>query len=353
MQAALFNPDEGITLHEIPRPTVMPGDVLVEVHACGICGTDLRIMHSGHRRIPEGQSRILGHELSGVLVEGIAAKEQLSTGTRVVIAPNIGCGVCDLCIKGSSQLCPDYISFGVALDGGFAEYMLVPAAGVQQGNVSRIPDHLSFEETALLEPLSCCYHGLTACQVIPGDEVLVIGAGPIGIMHMQLARVMGAARIACAAKHPDRLDLFPSQVADVVFDVREADLPEAIRDSTDGKGFDVIIVAAPSREAQSLAIDSASIHGRINFFGGLPKHDPVSSLDANKIHYRELIVTGTTGQTLADFRKSLTLLAKGMVNLQDLITDRYPLKDIHAAIKTAEQKSGMKTIVLPHTGEPS
>jgi L-iditol 2-dehydrogenase len=181
----------------------------------------------------------------------------------------------------------------------------------------------------------------------PGDNVLVIGAGPIGIMHMQLAHVMGARQVVAIARHPERMRLFPQEVADLVFDPETENLRESILESTSGKGFDVIVVAAPSSDAQALAVDLANVHARINFFGGLPKDEPTTTIDANRIHYMELIITGTTGQTISDFRESMTLVANGLVNLSGLITERYPLSMIEEAIRVAKRKQGLKILVLP------
>jgi len=347
MLAAVYTSGRGLSLEERPIPTPGPGEALLQVAACGICGTDLRIQASGHRRLPPEQSRILGHELAGTIAATGPGVADLQPGMRVAVAPNMGCGHCDLCIRGFAQVCPDYISFGVGLDGGFAEYMLLTEASIEQGNIHPISDSVSFEEAAQLEPLSCCYHGLTACDPQAGETVMVYGAGPIGLMHMQLARVMGASRIIAATSHPERIQSFPSPAADLTLDPYAVDFTEQLHSVNRGRGPDVIIVATPSKRAQSQAVRVAAPHGRINFFSGLPKDDPTNQIDSNLVHYHELVITGTTGQTISDYRACLALLEAGRINLKDLVSHRIPLEQIESAMQAARDHAGLKILVVP------
>lgn len=347
MLAAAYDgsPEIRVLEREIPRPG--PGEFVIKPYACGICGTDLRILRAGHRRIPQGTVRILGHELAGEVVAVGEGVTWPSPGMRVAISPNMGCGHCDLCIRGHTQLCPDYFSFGVVIDGALAECMLVPAAAISQGNVSEIPAHLSYEEAGLNEPLSCCYHGLRVCNIQPEESVLIVGAGPIGLMMLQLARIMGAGRVIMAQRSPGRRQMAERFGADRVINPAEESLATVVRELTGGRGVDVAMIAAPSGLAQAEALSVMAVHGRMNFFGGLPKGEEVTGLDSNLIHYRELTVTGTTGQTIADYRTSLALLSAGRVNVRDLITERFPLAESASAMEYARSKVGLKTVVLP------
>ncbi len=347
MLAAVYKAGHGLRIEERLRPAPGPGEALLQVAACGICGTDLRIQATGHRRLPPEQSRILGHELSGTVVEVGDGVTSLQPGMRVAVAPNMGCGHCDLCVQGFTQVCPDYISFGVGLDGGFAEYMLLTVNSIEQGNIHPIAEAVSLEEAALLEPLSCCYHGLMACHPHAGETVMVYGAGPIGLMHMQLARVMGASRVIAATSHPERIQSFPSPAADLTLDPRAADFPERLYEANEGRGPDVTIVATPSKQAQSQAVRLAATHGRINFFSGLPKDDSTSQIDSNLVHYHELVITGTTGQTMSDYRACLALLEAGRINLKDLVSHRIPLEQIETAMQAAREHAGLKILVVP------
>jgi L-iditol 2-dehydrogenase len=350
MLAAIYQSNKGLQLRQREVPKLQSGEVLLKVEACGICGTDLRIQASGHRSIPEGQARILGHEIAGIIVDVGADVQAFEQGMRVAIAPNMGCGHCETCTLGYTQLCPDFTSFGAGLDGGFAEFMVLPSSSLKQGNIFPISDTLHFEEAALLEPLSCCYHGLAACQPQPGETILVYGAGPIGLMHLQLAQTFGASRIFCATAYPERLEQFPISPTDHILNPAHAEFENQLLELNHDKGVDVIIVATGSKAAQAQAIRIADIHGRINFFSGLPKHDPIVEFDSNLIHYKELVVTGTTGQTLVDYRACLSLVEAGRINVKDLVTHRYPLSEIDAALKTARDRSGLKVMILPHQG---
>lgn len=347
MWAAVYDGSQQLRLLERPTPAIGPDEALLRVGACGICGTDLRILGSGHRRIPAGAERILGHELAGEIAEVGPQVRSLHPGQRVALAPNMGCGACDLCIRGFTQLCPDYTSFGVVIDGGFAEYMRIPAQAIAQGNVVPIPDGLGEDEAALAEPLSCCFHGLTACRLAPGEDVIVFGAGPIGIMHLMLARALGARRVLAADISAERLERLPPGLADAQLDPGDAGFAAAVAELTDGRGLDVAIVAAPSAQAQAQAIGLMNVHGRVNFFGGLPAGQTGPALDSNRVHYRELTLTGTTGQTVAEYRTCLALMAGGRLDLRPLITDRFGLRQIEAALEQARARRGLKTLVLP------
>jgi L-iditol 2-dehydrogenase len=348
MLAAFYDGSPKIKLEERPIPEISRDELLLEVKAVGICGTDLRILKSGHRRIRPGTKTILGHELSGVVHSVGENVEWLKPGMKICIAPNMGCGHCELCIQGFSNLCENYYSFGVVIDGGFAQFMRVPAGSIIQGNISFIPENLSFEEAALIEPLSCAYHGLSACKLQPSETVLVIGAGAIGLMFIQLAKALGAGRVLVSS-HSDLRSAQAKQFgADFTFNPNEVDFKDTILNTTDGRGVDIAIIAAPSSEAQTKAIEVLAHHGRVVFFGGLPKDQEMVPLNSNLVHYKELFLTGTTGSTVKEFRTSLSLVANGTINVRDLATQCFPLREIEQAFEYAASKKGLKTIVLPN-----
>ena len=351
MLAAVYDGSPEIRLMEKDVPPLGPQDALLKVAACGLCGTDLRILRAGHRRIAPGTQRILGHELSGEIVAVGAEVKWPAVGMRVAVAPNMGCGHCEQCLRGETQLCPDYLSFGVGLDGAFAEYMRIPHAGIYQGNVLAIPDTVSDEAAALNEPLACVYRGLMACHPQPGESVLVIGAGPIGLMHVQVARVIGAGLVIVSSTSAVRGAEAKRFGADAVIQPPAEDLVEAVMTITRGRGVDIAIVAAPSAEAQAQCVQVLARHGRVNFFGGLPQGAEKTVLDANLIHYRELTVTGTTGQTIRDYRTTMGFIASGKVRVDELVSDRYPLREIRAAIECANSKARLKVIVQPNRTE--
>jgi len=347
MLAAVYYGPRDLRIEERPTPVPGPGEALVRVLAAGICGTDLRIVAGQHRRVPPGALRILGHEVVGdiaALGPGVAG---FSVGERVFVGPNTGCGRCRLCQAGRSNLCADLEGLGVTCDGAFAEYMLVSARSVEQGNLMPVQPGVDPAVASLAEPLACVLHGQDACAIRPGDTVLVIGAGPIGIMHLLLARLSGAARALVAELSPARRKQALALGADRAIDPATEDLAQAVRAETAGAGADVILVAAPSGRAQQEALRAAAIGGRINFFGGLPKDHPTVELESNLVHYKELVVTGTTACSTADCRRALALINAGRLDLSGLVSDRFPLADAARALRVAAEGHGLKVVLLP------
>ena len=347
MLAAVYHGINDLRVEEVEKPTIGEDEALLRVKAAVICGTDLRILASGHFKIPPGTTRILGHELAGEVAEVGAQVRGLVLGTRVVIAPNAGCGRCEQCIRGLDHLCPSYEAFGISLDGAFAEYMRIPAAFIQRVNIVPIPERISYEEAALNEPFSCCYHGSRACRVVPGDVVLIVGAGPIGIMHLFLARLSGASTVIVSEMVVERRLQALEFGADLAVDPSKQDLLAVLGEVSHGRGADVIIVAAPAPSAQEQSLDLAATRGRINFFGGLPQGSEFISFKSNRVHYREITVTGTTGSSNYEFHRSMEIIASGRVALAPLISARFPLSEAKEAFAVAASKKALKAIINP------
>ena len=184
-----------IRLEEMPVPAIGEQELLLKIKAAAICGTDVRMFTNGAAGIDPEHPRVLGHEIAGVIEAVGAGVTGYHKGQRVAVAPNMGCGICDCCVRGDGHLCPTYKALGINLDGGFAEYCVIPEAAVRGGNVTVLDDEVSFEEAAVNEPLSCVCNGFERAAIRPGDFVLVFGAGPIGILHLALARMAGAGKV--------------------------------------------------------------------------------------------------------------------------------------------------------------
>lgn len=347
MLAAVYYDINDMRLEEVEDPSIAAGEVLLQVRAASICGTDIRVLASGHFNIPSGTKRILGHEFSGELLEVGSGVKDLKVGMRVAVAPNIGCGLCAQCVQGFNHLCPDYQAFGISLDGAFAQYVRIPAAAIHQGNVIPIPNDVSDEVAALCEPFSCCYHGSLACHISPGDTVLVIGAGPIGMMHIALARLSGAIKVMVSEVIEERAAQAKRFGADRVLNPEKEDLVSRVEEETNGEGADVVIVAAPSPRAQEQSLEVAARGGRINLFGGLPKGKEQIRFRSNLVHYKELVVTGTTGSSTHEYRQAMNILASGRVDLSPLISERFKLEDIVQAFQLAVSRKAFKVIITP------
>ena len=347
MLALVYHAPDDIRVEEVPIPTIGPDEILLRVSAASICGTDLRICHGGHRKYPPGTLRIPGHEVSGEIASVGANIQDFKVGQRVFVAPNMGCGHCRECITGNNNRCANYAALGVTIDGAFAEYMRVPAAAVLQGNVMPLADGLDAAAASLIEPLACVLRGQKALSIKPGDVVLVMGAGPIGIMHMLLARLSGAGKVLVSELGEERALQAKRLGADRVIQPEKEDIRAVIDAESDGQGADVVIVAAPSHQGQESALSLAAIGGRINFFGGLPKDRPTINFDSNLVHYKELLVTATTACSTGDCRQAAAIINSGRIDLTPLISARFALKDALLAFQAAEDRHSLKVVVEP------
>lgn len=343
MLAAKMYGKNDLRLEEIPVPKPKAGELLIKVKAAAVCGTDVRMLNNGASGIDEAHPRILGHELAGVITETGSNVKGYSVGQRVAIAPNMGCGICPQCVAGNSHLCPEYKALGINLDGGFAEYCLIPEAAVRSGNVCILSDNVSFEEGAVNEPLSCVCNGFERADIHPGDNVLVIGAGPIGIMHCALA-LMAGGRVFLNDISADRLNeakkLYPQ------INIISDNLKENIIKETDGAGADAVITACPVPAVQSGSTELAAVGARIIFFGGVPASAGKVPIDSNAIHYKQLIVSGTTRASLTQYRKTLRFISNGILNVKPLVTARMPLEKIADAVGNATVGAGLKNVII-------
>ena len=261
--------------------------------------------------------------------------------------PNTGCGHCEQCVTGNNNLCKNYDAIGVTSDGGFAEFVRIPANSVQQGNVIPVSEAVDPAVAALMEPFACVLRGQNALHIQPGEVVLVIGAGPIGVMHTKLARARGAGRVIVSEPIPDRAAQVLQMGADRVINPAAEDLQSALKQESHGRGADVIIVAAPVHAAQENSLELAAIGGRINFFGGLPKDRPTIQIDSNLVHYKELVITGTTACSTADCWQAAQIVNSGLVDLSDVISQRFALTDAVAAFAAAEDRKSLKIVLEP------
>jgi len=346
MPAARLYGKNDMRVENAPVPDAGKGELLIRVKAAAVCGTDLRMLANGTPCASESHPLICSHEFSGVVEETGAGVSPgaFRKGMRVCVAPNIGCGVCARCAAGGSHHCADMTALGVHIDGGFAQYVLIPAKAVTLGNVVAIAPGVSFEAAAANEALSCVYNAYERYGIDPGDTVAIIGAGAIGLMHAKLARLSGAAKIIMSDLSAERLKLC-SQIEPSLI-LADRDLKQAVADETGGEGAQVVITACGSASAQAEALGLAALDGRVNFFGGLPSGRGGVTLDTNIIHYKQLRVTGTTRSSHAHYRKTLGMLAEGLFDLDSLITGRFALEDIGKAFSDAQNTIGLKQAIL-------
>ena len=344
MKVARFHAPGDIRIEEAPEPVPGPGDVKIRVRNCSTCGTDVKIYKHGHHHIRP--PRVMGHEIAGEVVETGADVTGWRPGDRVQVIAAIPCGRCEECRRGHLTVCPNQESMGYHYDGGFAEYTIVPAKVLAVDGLNRVPDGVGFAEASVAEPLACVLNGQELARVGEGGDVVVIGAGPIGCLHVRLARSRGAARIFLADLNAERLAMSAERVRPDAT-ITGTDVVDQVLKLTDGRGADVVITAAASGAAQEQALQMAARQGRISFFGGLPKDAPIIACDSNLVHYRELTIVGANGSSPADNARALDLIASEAVPVADLITHRLPLADVLEGIGIVSRGTAIKVTIEP------
>ncbi len=344
MLAALLYGAKDLRVHEVPKPSINSNEILLKVASAAVCGSDIRMFNNGYKGITESTPKILGHEICGIIEEVGENVSGYTKGMRVAVAPNWGCGVCDQCVSGNTHLCSTYKAFGINENGGFAEYVKVPEEAVRQGNLVEVPAGISSDEVALIEPLSCVYNGQRRTGIEEGDTVLVIGAGPIGIMHAMLAKAQGASKVMVNDLSEERLEIC-KKIDSSILTVSSDNLKQNILDLTNGKGLDVCIVACPAPQAQTQSLELMNMNGKILFFGGLPAGREIVPINSNLIHYKQLSIFGSTRASLIEYRKMLYMVASGQMNLKGLVSNRFRVNEIAKAFELAAKADGLKNVI--------
>jgi len=334
VKAALIYAPGDLRIGEVPRHDVGPDDVLVKVHACGVCPSDIRF-YAGEREPMRPPPYTPGHEWSGI-VEAVGANvKTLVVGDRVTANPRVVCGQCFYCGRGMSNYCENLRR---VVRGGFAEYGVGPAS-----NLYRIPDHVSFEEAAFAEPLACCINGRYNSGYGFGDTVVVVGCGPIGLIHVQLARAAGS-RVVAVELIERRLEKAAEVGAHVTINPAREDAVGRVKQLTDGRGANAVVVAIGNKAAAAQALEMAAIGANVNLFAGFyPKQS--LDLDLNLIHYKQLKLTGSHDFTPHHFRAGLQLMVDRTVRLEPLISHRLPLEETKRAFDTVLAREGLKVMV--------
>lgn len=346
MKVVRFHAPGDVRFEDVPEPEAGPGEVKIRVRNCSTCGTDVKISKFGHHHIHP--PRVMGHEIAGEIVTVGDGVEGWTAGDRVQVIAAIPCGECAECTRGRMTICPNQVSMGYHFEGGFAQFMVVPKEVLKVDGLNRIPDGVSFAEASVAEPLACALNAQNLARVGEGDDVVVIGSGPIGCLHVRLARARGAARVFLVELSRQRLEMAANLVKpDAAICAAEVDPIEEVLKLTDGRGADVIITAAASGQAQEQAIQMAARQGRISFFGGLPKDKPTITCDSNLVHYRELMIVGANGSSPAHNKQALELVATGAVPVADLITHRLPLDSAIDAFGIVERGEAIKVTIEP------
>lgn len=343
MTAAVLYGKEDVKIERVPIPEVEEGEVLIRVQAALTCGTDLKVYRRGYHAKMIVPPALFGHEFAGIIEETGPGVKDFQAGQRVVALNSAPCGECFYCRKHQDNLCEDLL-FN---NGAYAEFIRVPRR-IVENNMLVIPDEISFETAALTEPLACVLRGLHETGVEIGDTVTVIGAGPIGLMFMQVASVMGCDVIA-VVKHPEQVESAKRAGATKVVQFPKVASPiEAVREMTpEQRGCDVVIEAVGRPEAWEWAIDMVRKGGTVNLFGGCPKGTRVQ-LNTERLHYSEITLKATFHHTPDTVRRAFALIVERKVKAADYITGEAPLSRLHHVLRDMVERGGeIKTAIIP------
>jgi len=348
MKAAIIEEVNKIVVKDISTPKCDSQSILIKVKSCAICGTDVRIFSNGQKNVQFPFTT--GHEIAGVVNKiGNDVKNNIAgikEGDRVVVFPAIPCGECEFCQSGRFNLCLNKQSIGYNIPGGFAEYVLIPGYAIR--NLIKIPEKISFSEASITEPVACCINGQRFLDISLGDAVVIIGVGPIGYIHAQLAEHCGATKIILVDILESKLDLIRSVDPHFVFiDSSKENLVKRILEETDGRGAEKVVVACSSGKAQQEALEIASKGGKILFFAGLPESVSTIELNTNLIHYKELSVYGSFASTLEQNKIALNLIVHGLIKAKKMISHTFPLFQIVEGINIVKKGEGLKVVVNP------
>ena len=342
MKAAMLYGVKDLRIEDVPKPTVQTGEVLVKIRAATTCGTDLKILNRGYVEKIIKLPTIFGHEWSGEVAETSPELEWPTKGMRIRAGNSAPCLHCTMCQQGKYNLCENMIW----LWGAYAEYIKIPARMVLV-NTQEIPEHVSYEEAAITEPLACVLHGAEEANVKLGDTVAIIGAGPIGLLHLLTAKKMGAAKTIMIDLIQERLDFAQKLGADATINSGKEDPTTAVHRLTGGYGADIVIEAIGLPATWEQALKLVRKGGTVLEFGGCPPGTQIR-LDTELLHYGEVAVRGAFHATPVHFRKALSLIASRTIDVRPLVTRKMKLDTLPTAFDIlSTSKSEIKIAITP------
>jgi len=344
MRAAVFHGPNNIAVQEVP---FADNRTTLKVNACAVCGYDARVFRNGHRKV--NPPVILGHELCGEIQNDVRMHGSIiKAGERVAVCPLIPCLECPYCQSGEYNLCMNLREIGSTLDGGFAQYVTIPDQIVRIGGLVPVPDGLSDEEAALLEPLACCLNSFSRlAPVAKSSPVVIIGDGPIGLLHVQLFKRLAGARVAMVGKVRSRMEKAKAMGADAAFAHQDSDIDETINEVWDfagTAGASVAVVSTSNPAALEFAAKVVGKNSKINVFAGMPSGQ-LFPLDINWLHYNQVSVTGTFSSTPAMLEEAAGIAAEKTVDLSKIVTHQYSLAEIEKAMNATEKYYGLRAVI--------
>jgi len=318
MNAAMYYSLDDVRIEEMPTPEIGSEEILIEMKACGICGSDLMDWYLENRA-----PLVLGHEPAGIVVKTGDKVEDFKLGERVFVHHHVACLTCHYCLRGDYTMCEKFGQTHIH-PGGFAEYFKVPAPNLQIDTL-KIPDKVSFEEATFIEPIACCIRALTKCNVQPGDTVVIIGAGPSGIIHTTLSRSHGASQIIVSDLINYRLEAARKFGADLTINPRSESLVKKVEEVTNGMGADIVVVTAPNVKAFSEGMDVCRKGGTVCLFAPTSPNEYIR-VSPHKLFFSEIKIVPSYSTSHIETRTALKLISSGRIKAKELITHRFPLR---------------------------
>ncbi len=344
MKAAVFQDIDQMVVQQREIPKCPDGGILVKVIACGICGGDVRNFHNGLKGGVKNQ--IIGHEIAGIVAEVHPSVTRFRVNEPVAMAPDVSCGECYYCKRGMVNLCVSHRMLGTHFPGGYAQYIALPKEVLQHGFVEPIPEGMPFAHAAFAETASA----VIACQkyndVSLGDTVVIIGDGPVGCLHIEVARARGAAKIIMIGK--DKLTLAKSFSPNYLFENSDPlKVTEAVKEITGGIGADFVICAVPTVAVQQQAVDMVRKRGRVIIYGGVPKHNEMATLNSNAIHYNEIMVLGAFSYSSTGLADALSAIHTKKINADQYLGATVSLDNVVEGMRMVETGQALKVIIDP------
>ena len=345
MRAVVLSGPNQFAPAEIEKPQIGPDEILLEMKAAAICGTDMRIL-TGKKTKGVRYPSVIGHEFCGVIAEVGADVKGYEVGEKVAVANVIPCHHCCSCLRGRTNACLDRKAIGYEFDGGFEEYIRIPSICIENGNVVKLPEYMSYQAGALIEPLSCCIRGLKNAGTGFNDDVLIVGAGPIGLFHLQLSKIAGARKVIVSEPNEQRRKVALELGADLVVDPTKEDLPAIVDRETNGQGMDVIVMAIGVPALVNSTLKLCKRGGTVNLFAGFAGTGE-STVEVNTIHYNEINVNGSTAYKLEDYLAAAEMIKSGKIDADKIVTHRFKIEDFQKAYDVCVAGTGLKVIIEP------
>ena len=345
IKAVVYHGPLDVRCESVPMPVCGADEIRVRVDACAVCGSDWKAYKSGNPRMRPPIT--IGHEFTG-LIESIGADVSgFSLGERVVMATSVSCGGCLYCQRGWRNLCTDLRPMGFYYNGGMAGFVTVPARALQQGHVVKVPAAVKAIHAALAEPVSCCVNAAENSGIVKGDVVVVLGAGPMGILNACVAREFGAAKIILSELNPSRLKQAATFGFERLVNPAADDLTQIIMDETGGYGADVVIVSAPAAQPQEQAMTLVRKRGTVCLFASLPAGDSMLHVDSRPLHYGELRVVGTSDSTASHVQRAVDLIAGGSLPVEKIVSHVLKFDDIQQAFALMASGEALRVVLTP------